>query len=366
MNGKFHAYLEVNEEEKSMKKSLSAVALVLAMLFAMPSISAAAAGNPFQDVTESHWAYHYVERAAEKGWITGVGGGRYAPEQSVTGAEFVTMVTKSLYFDEVRPGQAGEPWYQPYVDTAQSHGLLTNGLGEKNVLDNPVNRYRMAALLYNVAKEAGVVQYVDGGILTVDGVTVLNSSNASEYIGDWAAIPAEYQESVLASYALGLLSGIDEYGTFGGEFSMTRAQGAVVLCHINNLVRYGMGVSMYSAEVVELVNEERAKMGLGELRVDTNLQWAAQARALELIQSFSHTRPDGSSCFTVLEEYGVTGYVTCGENIAAGYLNPEMVMDGWMNSPGHRSNILSANFDTIAVGCVDYYGTPYWVQLFLG
>lgn len=112
--------------------------------------------------------------------------------------------------------------------------MLTSDLGEKAVLNNPLNRYRMATFLYNVVKEVGAVHYVDGGILSSDGVTVLSSSNASNYIGDWAKIPGEYQEPVMGVYALKLLSGMDEYGTFGGESYLTRAQAAVVLNTTNS------------------------------------------------------------------------------------------------------------------------------------
>ena len=337
-----------------MKKKVLSLLLAVCFLVGMLPVAASAAGSAFVDVPSTHWAYHHVQRAAEKGWISGMGGGRYAPDQRVTGAEFVTMIMKSLYYDEVSPGSEGEPWYQPYVDVAQAHGLLTNDLGEKTVLDNPLNRYRMASFLYNVAKEAGAVQYVNGGILTYDGVTVLSSSNASYYIGDWAKIPEAYREPVMGVYALNLLSGMDEYGTFGGESYLTRAQAAVVLNGTNAIVDYGLGINLYAAEVVELVNEERAKAGLNELRVETNLQFAATARAIELIQEPSHTRPDGSQCFTILGEYGIS-YYTAGENIAFGYPDPEMVMTGWMNSPGDLSNILSPNFTSIRVGVV-YYG----------
>jgi hypothetical protein len=218
---------------KIMKKVLSLLLAVFLLLGMLP-VAGSAMESAFLDVPNTHWAYHHVQQAAEKGWVTGIGGGRYAPEQRVTGAEFVTMITKSLYFEEVSPGNEGAPWYQPYVDVAQAHGLLTNDLGEKAVLDNPLNRYRMAAFLYNVVKEAGAVHYVDGGILSYDGVNVLSSSNASNYIGDWAKIPAEYRESVMGVYALKLLSGMDEYGTFGGESYLTRAQAAVVLNTANS------------------------------------------------------------------------------------------------------------------------------------
>ena len=122
----------------------------------------------------------------------------------------------------------------------------------------------------------------------------------------------------------------------------------------------------YAAQVVALVNQERAAQGLSALGGNDRLQQAADKRAQEIIELFSHDRPDGTACYTVLSEYGVSGYWTAGENIAAGQSTPEQVMNSWMNSSGHRANILNGSFDTIAVGCAESGGRLYWVQLFLG
>lgn len=117
-------------------------------------------------------------------------------------------------------------------------------------------------------------------------------------------------------------------------------------------------------EVVDLVNAERAKEGLAPLTIDTKVQTAAQVRAKECEQNFSHTRPNGSSFATALKEQNVS-YRSAGENIAWGQRTPEQVMNAWMNSSGHRANIMNPNFTTIGVG---YYqnanGTNYWCQLF--
>lgn len=117
-------------------------------------------------------------------------------------------------------------------------------------------------------------------------------------------------------------------------------------------------------QVVDLVNAERAKEGLSPLSINTNVQAAAMVRAKECEQLFSHTRPDGSSFATALKEQNVS-YRSAGENIAWGQHSPKEVMNAWMNSPGHRANIMNPNFTTIGIG---YYenanGTDYWCQLF--
>lgn len=120
----------------------------------------------------------------------------------------------------------------------------------------------------------------------------------------------------------------------------------------------------YLKQVVDLVNAERAKEGLAPLTVNTKVQAAAQVRAMESEKLFSHTRPDGSSFATALKEQGVS-YRRAGENIAWGQRTPQQVVNAWMNSAGHRANIMNPNFTTIGVG---YYqnanGTNYWCQLF--
>lgn len=120
----------------------------------------------------------------------------------------------------------------------------------------------------------------------------------------------------------------------------------------------------YAEQVVELVNKERAAEGLSALKLDKTVAAAAQVRAQEIETSFSHTRPSGKSFSTALTDAGVS-YKGAGENIAWGQKTPEEVVEGWMNSSGHRANILNSKYTTIGVG---YYqnanGTNYWSQLF--
>lgn len=117
--------------------------------------------------------------------------------------------------------------------------------------------------------------------------------------------------------------------------------------------------------VVTLVNAERAKYGLSALTYDGVLSRAANTRAVETKTYFSHTRPDGSSCFTALDEVGYS-YRTAGENIAYGQKTAAEVMNAWMNSEGHRANILGQNYTHIGVGVYESGGVIYWSQFFAG
>lgn len=121
--------------------------------------------------------------------------------------------------------------------------------------------------------------------------------------------------------------------------------------------------SEWEWEVMELVNRERYNEGLQPLVGFALLQEATGIRAEEIGEYWSHNRPDGSSCFSVLSEVGITSYRLAGENIARGYNSPDYVMYGWMNSDGHRSNILGTGYQYIGVGYEDGY---QWTQMFLG
>ena len=124
--------------------------------------------------------------------------------------------------------------------------------------------------------------------------------------------------------------------------------------------------STQAQEVLAQCNAQRQANGIAALSLDPELTKAANIRAQEIATLFSHTRPDGRKCFTVLDQIGYS-YWSAGENIAAGYGNSSAVMNGWMNSPGHRSNILNAGFKRLGVGYVyipnSEYGY-YWVQIF--
>ena len=119
----------------------------------------------------------------------------------------------------------------------------------------------------------------------------------------------------------------------------------------------------FAEQVVELVNAERAKVNLPALTMTTKLNEAALVRAKETVQSFSHTRPNGSSFSTVLKENGIS-FQGAGENIAWGQRTPEQVVNAWMNSEGHRANILNPRYTSIGVGYYLNGATPYWAQLF--
>lgn len=127
----------------------------------------------------------------------------------------------------------------------------------------------------------------------------------------------------------------------------------------------GTSQEAWLSQVVDLVNAERAKAGVPALSIHSGAAKAASVRAEEISRSFSHTRPNGQDFFSALREAGVS-YSSAGENIAYGQRTPQAVMDQWMNSAGHRANILNPNFTAIGVGHYESAnGTNYWTQLFI-
>ena len=128
--------------------------------------------------------------------------------------------------------------------------------------------------------------------------------------------------------------------------------------------------SEFANRVLELVNIERANAGVAPLVLDEALCNAANMRAIEMDRTgeFSHTRPGGRECFTVVD-YCNIGYMMCGENIAAGQPTPEEVMNSWLGSAGHKANILSPEYTKMGLGYSTGGGGAYghyWAQEFAG
>lgn len=124
-------------------------------------------------------------------------------------------------------------------------------------------------------------------------------------------------------------------------------------------------VSAYEQKVVELTNQERAKHGLKPLALDTELSKVAREKSRDMQSKgyFSHTSPTYGSPFDMMKQFGIT-YRTAGENIAMGQRTPEEVVNAWMNSDGHRKNILSSSYTHIGVGHIAEGN--YWTQMFIG
>lgn len=122
-------------------------------------------------------------------------------------------------------------------------------------------------------------------------------------------------------------------------------------------------------EVLDKVNSYRNEVGSEPLSLNNDLNIAATIRAMEMAYSLaglSHTRPNGSSCFTVLSDLGINLGWNSGENIAYNYANASSVCNGWYNSSGHKENMLNSSYKYLGVGMYELNGIKYWVQIFVG
>lgn len=126
--------------------------------------------------------------------------------------------------------------------------------------------------------------------------------------------------------------------------------------------------SAYQQEVLRLVNIERQKVGVAPLALDSSLSNVATVKSQDMIDKnyFDHNSPTYGSPFDMMKQFGIS-YRAAGENIAYGQDSPAEVMNSWMNSSGHRKNILSADFTHLGVGVAKKSnGTIYWTQMFIG
>ncbi|WP_442636629.1 CAP domain-containing protein [Rossellomorea marisflavi] len=123
-------------------------------------------------------------------------------------------------------------------------------------------------------------------------------------------------------------------------------------------------LSQYEQKVVELTNQERAKQGLPALKVDAELSKVAKEKSKDMQKNnyFDHNSPTYGSPFDMMKQFGIQ-YKAAGENIAQGQQTPEEVVQAWMNSEGHRKNIMSSDYTHIGVGYVEEGN--YWTQQFI-
>lgn len=198
------------------------------------------------------------------------------------------------------------------------------------------------------------------------GVSGDTNMNGTLDVGDAATIAKKIAEGSEYSLPFNLF-----LADFNHDGKVLAGDAALIAKHIaNESIKTSTLKQQAKTEraerILELVNEERAKAGLNALTLNTDLSKMSEARAREIAVLFSHDRPDGSSWSTALSEYNIS-YIAAAENIAAGYATPEAVVQGWMNSAGHRANILNPEYTEMGLG---YYSDSsvyqyYWAQNFI-
>ena len=222
--------------KKLFNKQRAALALATVMMVSIIAGVFAASSNPtFSDVPPNHWAYSYVERAADNGWVNGIGNGKFGVDNNVTYGELALMLGRSIY-PELIDWYGGDPadvaWYVPCLAVMAGMGL-DNGTPLDNNLEGaalqPINRYNMAQILFNFLKDDSKVPSY-------------NAAAVQASIGDWSSVPSNYREALMAVVSAGIITGVDSKGTFNGNGYMTRGQAAVVLCRMYDVFS-GTGVT---------------------------------------------------------------------------------------------------------------------------
>ena len=192
----------------------------------------ASAATIFTDVPSTYWGYSYITEAASDGLVSGIGNGKYGPEQTLSNAQFVTMVCNLFYADQVRAQGNSADWWRPYMNVAYSNKLLNGtsagqnyaatGSWNSSSVNAQISRYDMAQIMYNLSTTQNW-ESPDSMSLVLSQVL----------IKDFGSIPTNYQMPVAYCYAKGFLTG-DQNSNFNGSATTTRAQAAVVLCALND------------------------------------------------------------------------------------------------------------------------------------
>ena len=205
-------------------------------------------------------------------------------------------------------------------------------------------------------------------IIPVAGITV-TTERRTYAIGEVCiySVSVFPENATDASFAIAIDGGAVESDD-GGLLCTASGSATITAVASNNISRSVeitiVDLSAFAAEVFRLTNVERENLGLSALTQNSALTATAAVRAEECVVSFSHTRPNGTSCFTAFAENNVN-YIRAAENIAYGQATPSAVVADWMDSPGHRSNILDPNLGVIGIGVeLGQNGRLYWSQLF--
>ncbi|WP_052158824.1 S-layer homology domain-containing protein [Halobacillus sp. BBL2006] len=332
----------------------------LALMFSVFS-GTVSASDSFQDVDQVPWADEEIEYLSEQGIIQGYGDGQFGPKDNVTRAQAALMLVNSLYPD-AKADQAPEfkdvsngSHYSNAIAVANEKGLVEGYPDGTFKPSAPITRAEAAVIIDN----AYGVERADDSVDFSD-ITSL----------DWA------KGSVLDLSSQHIINGYPD-GLFKPNQSINRAEFSVTLAatmnhtFINESERLAgfsnHELSAFEKRVVELTNEERTSQGLEPLAIDTSLSRVAQYKSRDMIINsyFAHESPTYGSPFDMMGEYNIT-YQSAAENIAAGMRTPEGVVNAWMDSPGHRKNILDGDLTHIGIGYVE--GGPYghyWTQMFI-
>ncbi|MCD7792868.1 MAG: S-layer homology domain-containing protein [Oscillospiraceae bacterium] len=294
-----------------MKKKLLSLALaaVMAVMMGSPALATdyRTGSIPFEDVPRGHWAREAISYCWSYYIVEGVSETEFEPESTLTRAQFITMMGRAAFDDEIQSLTASsDNWYSGYVRYLSSKGYLDSLAIDDVSLNQGIPRQEMALLIYNLYKGSNSELDID-------------TSNATSSISDISSINSDYIAAIEYCYAVGLIAGYED-GSFNPDATLTRAEACTVIrrtlywddidgCSIRDLNKVGISTDLVYQElsnlIIENINDWREENGLNRLETKEFINQACMVRAKEISVSFSHTRPDGRTSGTVYEDlYG--------------------------------------------------------------
>jgi len=346
-----------------MKHTKFIAAALLALTLFIPTNTLAAG---FRDVSANHWAYDSIYRLSNAKIINGYSNGAYGPENQVTRAQAAMILAKALKLP------LDSTYKASYQDVPASHWAYEEirALTEKGIFsdatkfnpDQPLTRAQMAKVL-------------------VAGYQIKMDDNNQVKFED---VPVNNWHPYITTLAEVRISEGMTWNTFAPYGKVSRAQLAAFVDRAMvwdkkrdiGVIKYDSTKKMYvdstlvvndtARETAHLVNIERAKAGLPALTIDASLSKIATAKADDMVKNnyFAHNSPTYGDPWDMAKHFGYS-YRSFGENIAMGQSTPESVVDDWMNSSGHKANILNKGYTHIGVGIAkNAKGQIYWVHMF--
>lgn len=386
---------------KSIKKLASAMII---LTLSATAVAFPAEAKTFSDVPQSHWAYSVIDEASDDGIMNGKAAGVFASNATLTRAEYATMlynlapesdVMKLVHGSTADNGLYdvdGNAWYADTVSWAVARGVFKNNDGSFSP-NRTITREEMAVATYEFLHK-----YCDGKF-------VLDSIYKG-FTDDAAFSSSANRDKVYILVNNGIIAGKSD-GSFDPQGSLTRAEAAAMAVRVADIVASEapadtlemsaeQTLASGSAQItsdektfIDLLNNERASVGVHQLKVSPLLMEAAEIRAREVVEkcssitydefcsydsSFFHARLDGSRAYTVLDDVMdnsttlLSSRISYGENLARRWgtkpFSPQEGFNCLMTSQAHVDNMLDSMYDYVGVAHYSDGQHAVWVQVF--
>ena len=386
---------------KSIKKLASAMII---LTLSTTAVAFPAEAKTFSDVPQSHWAYSVIDEASDDGIMSGKAAGVFAPNATLTRAEYATMlynlapesdVMKLVHGSTADNGLYdvdGNAWYADTVSWAVARGMFKNNDGSFSP-NRTITREEMAVATYEFLHK-----YCDGKF-------VLDSIYKG-FTDDAAFSSSANRDKVYILVNNGIIAEKSD-GSFDPQGSLTRAEAAAMAVRVADIVASEapadtlemsaeQTLASGSAQItsdeknfIDLLNNERASVGVHQLKVSPLLMEAAEIRAREVVEkcasisydefcsydsSFFHARLDGSRAYTVLDDVMdnsttlLSSRISYGENLARRWgtkpFSPQEGFNCLMTSQAHVDNMLDSMYDYVGVAHYSDGQHAVWVQVF--